>query len=38
MNTMGVRLIGELASKIKEISEVTPKEEKTSGPLSLQSA
>ena len=37
MNTMGVRLVQELAGKIKEISEVTPAEEKTSGTVSLQS-
>ena len=30
MNTMGVKLIQELAGKIKEISEVTPAEEKNS--------
>jgi hypothetical protein len=30
MNTFGVRLIQELAAKIKEISEVTAAEEKNS--------
>lgn len=35
MNTMGVRLIQELATKIKEISEVTPEEEKKSDGASL---
>jgi hypothetical protein len=38
MNCFGVRLIQELAMKIKEISEVTPAEEKKSEGSSLQSA
>jgi hypothetical protein len=38
MNRMGVRLIQELAAKIKEISEVTPKDEKKSVEPSLRSA
>ena len=38
MNTFGIRLIQELAAKIKEISEVTPAEEKNSEEVSLQLA
>ena len=38
MNTMGIRLIQELAGKIKEISEVTPAEEKNFAAESLLSA
>ena len=38
MNTMGVRLVQELATKIKEMSEVTAAEEKISGTVSLLSA
>ena len=38
MNTMGIRLIQELAMRIKEISEVTPAEEKNFAAESLLSA
>ena len=38
MNTLGIRLIQELAAQIKEISEVTPAEEKNSEEVSLQLA
>ena len=38
MNTLGVRLVQELAAKIKEMSEVTASEEKLSGTVSLLSA
>lgn len=38
MNTLGVKLIADLADKIKAISEVTPAEEKNSDGASLQSA
>ena len=38
MNMFGVKLIQELAAKVKEISEVSPSEEKNSAGASLQSA